>query len=165
LPQYAEDLFNEIQCTAHHDTDKFNFVFAGNIGHMQSVDTIIRAAGELKDKKNIIFHIVGDGSELQNCKDLCKQLSLSQTVIFYGRKPVSEMPQFYNMADAMLITLKADKIISYTLPGKLQSYMAAGKPVPEILEALKNEALKIHREDMDMCLMISKYGLELVKDV
>jgi glycosyltransferase involved in cell wall biosynthesis len=39
------------------------------------------------------------------------------------------MPFFYEMADAMLITLKDNKTLSYTLPGKVQSYMATGKPV------------------------------------
>ena len=38
------------------------------------------------------------------------------------------------------------------------------KKIPEIIAALKDEALKIHREDMDMCRAISEYGLELVKD-
>jgi methylthioribose-1-phosphate isomerase len=40
----------------------------------------------------------------------------------------------------------------------------AQRPIPEILEALKAEALKIHQEDMDMCRAISEYGLTLVKD-
>jgi glycosyltransferase involved in cell wall biosynthesis len=39
------------------------------------------------------------------------------------------MPKFYYMADAMLITLKDNKTLSYTLPGKVQSYMAARKPI------------------------------------
>ncbi len=38
------------------------------------------------------------------------------------------------------------------------------RPIPEILEAMKEEALRIHQEDMDMCLAISEYGLTLVKD-
>ena len=39
------------------------------------------------------------------------------------------MPGFYEKADAMLITLAADPVLSLTLPGKVQSYMAVGKPV------------------------------------
>ncbi|NLA85722.1 MAG: S-methyl-5-thioribose-1-phosphate isomerase, partial [Clostridiales bacterium] len=41
---------------------------------------------------------------------------------------------------------------------------SSGQPIPQILEAMRAEALAIHREDMDMCLRISEYGLELVKD-
>jgi len=40
----------------------------------------------------------------------------------------------------------------------------AGRPIPEILDAMKNEALAIHREDMEMCRAISEFGLELIRD-
>ena len=106
----------------------FNFVFAGNIGDVQSVDTIIRAAYELKEINNINFHIIGDGSRLDYCKKLSNELCLSN-VIFHGRKPLEDMPKYYSMADAMLITLKANEVLSLTLPGKIQSYMASGKPI------------------------------------
>lgn len=131
LPQYAEDLFTvnlEHNSSNSEKNKAFNFVFAGNIGDMQSVETIIRAANELKDIKNISFHIIGDGSRLEDCKKLSDGLSIS-SIVFYGRRPVEEMPQYYAMADAMLITLKANKTLSLTLPGKVQSYMAAGKPI------------------------------------
>ena len=39
------------------------------------------------------------------------------------------MPKYYAMADAMLVTMEKDPIISLTLPGKIQSYMAAGKAI------------------------------------
>ncbi|MDD4347452.1 MAG: glycosyltransferase family 4 protein, partial [Desulfitobacteriaceae bacterium] len=140
LPQYAEDIFN--QSVVIPANDKFNFVFAGNIGDMQSVETIIKAANELRNHADIIFHIVGDGSKLDECKRISNEMSL-QNVEFYGRRPVSEMPHFYGMADAMLITLKGNKIISYTLPGKVQSYMAASKP---ILGAINGETRHVIEE-------------------
>ena len=72
LPQYAEDLFFEQPGTTDgQDNDAaFHFVFAGNIGEMQSVDTVVKAANELRDYKNIAFHIVGDGAKLDYCRDL-----------------------------------------------------------------------------------------------
>ncbi len=131
LPQYAEDLFTlnlENNSTSSEKSNTFNFVFAGNIGDMQSVETIIRAANELKNIKDISFHIIGDGSRLEDCKKLSNELNIS-SIKFYGRRPIEEMPQYYAMADAMLITLKANKTLSLTLPGKVQSYMASGKPI------------------------------------
>ena len=62
------------------------------------------------------------------CKALAEKLN-ADSVIFYGRKPLEEMPGFYRSADAMLVTLLDDTVISQTLPGKVQTYMAAGKPV------------------------------------
>ena len=39
------------------------------------------------------------------------------------------MPAFFASADALLVTLKDTKIFSMTIPGKLQSYLACGKPI------------------------------------
>lgn len=145
LPQYAEDLFTHredetLTEIADASEDKnYNFVFAGNIGDMQSVDTIIKAANELRNYQNIRFHIIGDGSKSEECRNLAKRLVL-ENVVFYGRRPVHEMPSFYSMADAMLITLKGNKSLSYTLPGKIQSYMAAGRP---IIGAINGEARRV----------------------
>lgn len=140
IPQYAEDIFAEIE--EKKENRKFNFVFAGNIGEMQSVETIVKAANEMKEKNNIMFHIVGDGSKLEECILLSKKLKLNN-IIFYGRKPINEMPQYYSFADAMLITLKNDKTISYTLPGKVQSYMAAHKP---IIGSINGETRRVIKE-------------------
>jgi len=140
LPQYAEDLF--AQKVDVSSDDNYNFVFAGNIGDLQSVETIISAANELKNQQTIRFHIVGDGSKLAECKQLSESLGLTN-VVFYGRRPVAEMPYFYEMATGMLITLKANRNLSYTLPGKVQSYMAAGKP---IIGAVNGETRRVIEE-------------------
>lgn len=127
LPVYAESLFENINIRKKCDKN-INLVFAGNIGEMQSVETILYAANELKEEQYIKFHIIGNGSSAEKCKELASILNL-KNVIFHGQHPINEMPKFYEMADAFLITLKANKIISYTLPNKIQSYMAAGKPI------------------------------------
>lgn len=152
LPQYAETLF--LDKVEVPQGKEFNFVFAGNIGDMQSVDTIIKAANELREHTHIYFHIVGDGSKLEECKDLSNKLGL-QNIIFYGRKPLPEMPKYYGFADAMLITLKDDSTISSTLPGKIQSYMAAGKP---IIGAINGEAQRvIHDAQCGFCCEAENY--------
>ena len=63
-----------------------------------------------------------------------------EKIVFYGRKPLEEMPQYYAKADAMLVTMKKDPIISLTLPGKVQTYMAAGKA---IIGAIDGEAKEV----------------------
>ena len=130
LPQYANAQFDNIPPKKELQ-DTVNFVFAGNIGAAQSLDTVLRAAKILNDEnleKTLVWNIVGDGSELENLKKLANELKLSN-VIFHGRKPVEQMPEYYAMADAMVVSLTADKFITLTLPGKVQTYMAAGKPI------------------------------------
>ena len=145
MPQYAEDLFSNMESNMDKEKtpdDEYNFVFAGNVGKAQSVETIIEAANLLKDKKNIKFHIVGNGSALEHCKEMAKEYGLT-SVIFHGRRPVEEMPKYYAMADAMLITMFDNEMISKTLPGKVQTYMAAGK---HIIGAINGETRRAIEE-------------------
>lgn len=139
LPQYADEQYEKID---YNTSEISNFVFAGNIGKAQSVETIIKAANELKDRNDIIIHIVGDGSSYENCKKLSEKMKLNN-VIFYGRKSIEEMKEYYKMADAMLITLYKNDVISKTIPGKLQSYMMVGRP---IIGAIDGETQKIIKE-------------------
>ena len=127
LPQYAESIFDKGSCKKQMN-NKIDLLFAGNIGKAQSLDTIIDAANMMKMNEKIFFHIVGDGQELERLKKKTKELEL-KNVIFYGRQPLNDMPKFYKKADAMLVTLCGDSLISSTLPGKVQTYMAAGKPI------------------------------------
>lgn len=134
LPQYAEGIFKTVPMKQR--TDTFDFMFAGNIGEIQSVETIIKAASLLKNEP-VRFHIIGNGTDLERLQKISEK---EENVIFYGRRPLEEMPSFYEKADAMLITLKADPVLSMTLPGKVQSYMAVGKP---IIGAINGETKKI----------------------
>ena len=146
IPQFADDLFSDIAsgdpADRPSDKDHIDYVFAGNVGKMQSVETIIKAAALTKDDR-IKWHIVGDGFALEDCKKLCDTMDLGDKVTFYGRLPVEEMPRFYRMADAMIVTLADNDTISYTLPGKIQSYMAAGKAIIASTNGETGEVIKI----------------------
>lgn len=125
LPSYAESDY-EINKTIKNKT--FDIVFAGNIGPAQSVETIIECAKVLKKNKDIVFHIVGDGLSKSDCEKLSKKYKL-KNCIFYGYHDVSEMPYYYELADAFIITMVNNEVVNSTLPAKIQSYMLAGKPI------------------------------------
>ena len=127
LPQYADTIFEESDF-GYEDNGVIDLMFAGNIGKAQSIDTIIKAATLLKDDPKFKFHIVGSGSEFENVKKLATVLK-ADNVIFYGQRPLEDMPELYRIADAMLVTLEDKPYANMTIPGKVQSYMAAGKPV------------------------------------
>jgi glycosyltransferase involved in cell wall biosynthesis len=127
MPQFADDVFEE-KLPEKPQSKEMHLMFAGNIGKMQNVEVLIRAAALLKDEP-IHWDIVGDGASLEECKELAKELQLGEKVTFHGRKPLEEMPRYYAMADAMLVSMRDHISVNDTLPGKVQSYMAAGKPV------------------------------------
>ena len=122
-PQYAEEIFTQTSCEEH--TGPIRLMFAGNIGTAQSPDTIISAARLLRNEP-VEFHIVGSGTELSRMQAEAEDLP---NIIFYGQHPVEDMPSLYATADGMLVTLQKDPVSYFTLPGKVQSYMAAGKPI------------------------------------
>lgn len=127
LPQYAAAQFSE-PLPPRPAKDTVDLVFAGNVGKAQSMPTLLGAAERLRDVPGLRLHIVGDGSELAATKAQAGSLGLGN-VVFHGRKSPEAMPEYYAMADAMLLCLTADEEISRTLPGKVQGYMAAGRPI------------------------------------
>lgn len=135
LPQYAEEGFEKIEPKFYTTSlpEEFNLVFAGNIGGNQALESAIEAMALLKDDSRTRLHVYGGGSRLEHCKSFVKKLNLQDKVFFHGRKPLEEMPEIYQAADAMLLTLASSKngslVPIYTIPRKLQSYMAAGKPI------------------------------------
>lgn len=149
LPQFAEDAFGDTVSSASSSSvdaslfphDKLNLMFAGNIGAAQSVTTLIEAAAILREEPFIV-HIVGSGTELENCKAKAVELGLTN-VVFHGRHPIDEMPAYYSKADVMVATFADDPVLGYTLPRKIQSYMAAGKPV---IGTVTGEALRVLEE-------------------
>lgn len=137
LPQYAEEMFTPENCKKEPDGN-IDLMFAGNIGVAQDVDTIIDAARNLADIKNLKIHIVGDGSELERLKNKAKDMP---QVIFHGRHPIEEMPEYYSLADACIVTLKRGELAA-TLPGKVQTYLAAGKPIIAAADGITDKTVK-----------------------
>ena len=132
-PYYAENFYKVVKPKKEIKSlfgDTLNIVFAGNIGVAQSFDTIIDAAIILKKNlSNFTFIIIGDGRDKKRVVDRINKLSMSDNFIFLGSYPPTDMSDFFACADALLVSLKDTEIFSLTIPGKLQSYLACGKPI------------------------------------
>jgi len=111
----------------------FNVMFAGNIGDAQDFPAILDAAEKLKDNPGVRWLIVGDGRVAGWVREQIAQRGLRDNVVMVGRFPVERMPSFYKHADALLVSLKPEPIFSLTIPGKVQSYLAAGIPIVAML--------------------------------
>lgn len=140
FPQWAEDFYSNNAVIK--ESEEFVVTFAGNIGKAQSVDTIIEAANLAKNNKKIKWQILGDGSEFENIKLLVEKYNLNNTVKLLGRKPASDMPKYFSQSDALIVTLKNEDILRVTLPAKVQSYMASGKPILAAISGEGNRTIK-----------------------
>ena len=128
--------------TAEAD-EKKTFLFAGNLGKAQSLETVIEAAALLKDRTDWQVLLVGSGSESENLQKQVQTLGLADKVLFPGRFAPEEMAEQYKKADVLLLTLAGDSAVGDTLPGKLQTYMTVGKP---ILAAINGAAVGVLEE-------------------
>lgn len=126
VPQHANDVLPLIKNEKH---DGLNFVFMGNVGISQNVQCFIKACSHIKDRHDFKIHIIGSGAMLEEVISLAKELKVDDSVIFHGRKPKSDMPQYYGIADVCLVSLRDEGAVSWTIPGKVQEYMSAGKPI------------------------------------
>ncbi len=133
LPSWAEEVFTPAVVAPAPEVplrlDLFNVMFAGNLGESQDFACILDAAENLKHRSDIRWLIVGDGRLSDWLASEILIRDLSRSVITLGRYPVERMPEFFAHANAMLVTLADQEIFSMTIPGKLQSYLAAGLPV------------------------------------
>lgn len=128
LPQHGEDMqhFGSLEAADNGVTD---FVFMGNVGVAQDLENVAKAVSLIRTPKPFLVHIVGIGPDLENLKKTVAQLGVEDHFRFHGRHPLEKMPDFYRLADGCLLTLYDDTAAGLTIPGKLQGYMSAGKPV------------------------------------
>ncbi len=139
LPQHSEDMNLPIKS---NKGENLHLAFGGNIGSVQNIDCIVKAAAELKALNGFIIDIYGDGSELENYKKLSSELGVQDKVIFHGRVDRDTLWKEYKNADAFLLTLKAEGSIGLTAPAKLQEYMSGNRPIIAAIGGAAEEIIR-----------------------
>lgn len=131
-----------------------NFTFAGNIGKVQNLENVIMGFSKMDLNgavgKDIHLNIIGDGSNFENLQQMVKDLSIPN-VHFRGRRPLTEMPAWFEGSDALVISLADQPIFTLTVPAKFQAYLAAGKPIICIMKG-------------EVARMVSEYAIGLTAD-
>lgn len=154
LPQHANErmIHQDLTATENGIAD---FMFAGNLGKGQRLDVIVKAAEILGKRADYKIHIVGDGRMREELERMVSDARLQENVIFYGNQKRKDMPEFYKMADALLITLRGNNEVGNTMPGKLQMYMTTGKPIFGAINGAANEV--IHEAHCGSCVKAGDY--------
>lgn len=134
LPQAAEKLYETpIRDSALEKQfqNSFNIVFTGNISPAQSFDTMIEAAEILKKQghSQIKWIIVGDGMSRKDVQTKVSDRDLNDVFYFEGQKPIDDMPKYTNIADVLVGCLVKSNLLEATIPAKVMSYIASGKPI------------------------------------
>jgi len=108
--------------------DKLNILYAGTLGPMQSLVTVLLAAEKLQSSKKFNFVFIGTGNDENNLKKITKHKNLDN-VTFLPRVSKEKISNYINAADVLLIHLKKTSLFEITIPSKIFSYMLHAKPV------------------------------------
>ena len=146
IPNWAEDLYSDesrISFGKYLNIIPKGFVimFAGNIGEAQDFDSILKAAEMTKQFPDIKWVVVGDGRKKIWVETEITRLGLQETFFLLGRHLMDEIPSFFVHANVMLLSLKNEDIFSLTIPSKLQSYMAFGRPIIGMLNGIGSDLI------------------------
>jgi len=139
----------------------FCVVFAGNLGTAQALDTLVEAAGHLRDDPQIRLVLVGSGSRLAWLKSQQQALGLNN-LILAGRFAPQAMPQIFEKSSALLVSLNDNEAFAQTVPSKIQAYLAAGRP---ILASINGEGARVVLEAGAGLASAAEQALPLVENI
>lgn len=115
--------------TAFALEERFNIVFAGNMGAAQALETVVRAAKIVECTAPMVqFILVGDGIDADRLRRYAAAIA-TQSVRIMPRMSRSEIGNLLAAADVLLVHLKDDPLFRVTIPSKTQFYLAMGKPI------------------------------------
>ena len=134
LPQACEKIYEEtsrdVELVERFEGG-FNILYAGNISPAQSFETMIDAAKLLRDSglHDMRWIIVGDGMSRKNEQTAVHAAGLDQWFHFEGHHPIDDIPAYTDVADVLVGCLVKSALLEATIPAKVMSYFAAGKPM------------------------------------
>lgn len=107
------------QCTA---------MYAGNIGELQDLETVIRAAHMVGRDSGFRLVLCGTGVALARLRRLVTELD-ARNVEFWSPVGRDRLAEIYAQSDFQIVSLKDLSIFRGTVPSKLQTSLAFGVPV------------------------------------
>ncbi len=133
IPQYCEDFYAVPLPDAALQArwgGHFNLVFTGNFSPAQSLETVLRAVAAAHGRAgDIQLLLVGDGMSRAALEALTAALGAEQYIHFTGSVPPTDIPKYTALADALVVSLSDSADLGLTVPGKLASCLAAGRPL------------------------------------
>ena len=137
LPNWAEDHYRPLPPDPQVRREAgipegFVAMIAGNLGVAQTLETVVDAAERLRDLPggaDVHWAILGDGQRAGWLADEVSRRGLGDRVHLLGRRPPERMPELLAHADVAVTTLRRDPVWTLTIPSRVQSFLACGRPV------------------------------------
>lgn len=127
LPREENALLKELRIE-----DKLVFLYAGNMGYPNDIESIIECAGLLKTDERFCFVFLGAGVKRKWLEKAIAEKSLKNVKLLDAR-PRSEQNNFLNAGDVGIVTL-VKKMWGVSMPSRTYNILAAGKPILALTE-------------------------------
>jgi colanic acid biosynthesis glycosyl transferase WcaI len=125
-------------------SDKLVFLYAGNLGYPNDIESIIWCASELKDDDRFQFVFLGTGVKKKWLESEASDKNLKNVTILDPR-PRSEQIDFLNACDVGVVSL-VPQMWGVSMPSRTYNILAAGKPILALTEA-GSELFKVVEEE------------------
>ena len=106
--------------------------YVGVMGKQEGLNYLLDAASHVlhdRDRKDVLFVIIGSGTEFGAIREYAKKLGLNRHVRFTGRIPDDELLTYLSTADVCVNPDVANEMNDKSTMNKIMEYMAVGKPV------------------------------------
>ncbi len=132
INNFIFDSIPAVERKADLDNEKFNILFAGNIGRFQGLEKVIDVAKLLQNEEEINFIFLGDGIAKTDLELRAGDL-LGKTVFFYGHRSLHETLEYMQLADIGLVSINPG-VIKVAYPSKTMMYLSMGLPLLLLVE-------------------------------
>lgn len=139
----------------HELENKIVIMYSGNIGLYYDLENLIKIIGRFKDREEVVFAFVGDGTKKKEIEDYTVKNDL-RNVKFIPYQPKEELIYSLNAADIHWV-VNAKGIKGISVPSKLYGVMAAGKTVLGVLEEGSEGRLIIEECNCGICIEPGSY--------
>lgn len=131
FPNWCEDILSMDSREVPQLPEGFRIMMAGNLSDATGLDGVVEVIKRTSVNPNIKWVFVGGGNREEWLRESIAKEGLEDCCSVLGRFPFECMPSLYQQADVMFISLKPTTYqhLRQTIPARLQSYIAAGKPV------------------------------------
>lgn len=122
--------------------DQLLVLYAGAIGSAQGLDALLRAVSLIDQPDSVVLLVAGTGTEVDALQEQARSGG-QLNVHFLGHMNREELSGIMVAADVHVISLKESPLSSVSLPSKLHTTLALGKP---FISAVAGDAARVASE-------------------
>ncbi len=130
--------------------DKFVVTYAGNLGYVYDLDTLLDAAATLSAQKDILFLIVGNGVAKAELENKARELKLDN-VRFMPFQPRENLPWLRASSDVQ-VSLYKSGAANDSFPSKIYEIMASGRPLLASSESASGVEELVRTAECGLCV-------------